>query len=1019
MSQLLIQQYLNQLSTLKKISGTSRESVVREAFKDLLKGWARQHDLVFIPEHEIASPTKERRYVDGALMHTLRVPFGYWEAKDEKDDLDAEIEYKFKRGYPKTNIIFDDSETAVLIQHGQEVMRCSVEDVEKLEQLLKLFFGYERPEIEAFRNAVAQFKTDLPAVLEALREMIEAAHKAEPKFRKAAEAFLKHAQEAINPSLVAADVREMLIQHILTGELFAAVFPGTSYHEDNNVARELHKLEDTFFTGNTKFQTLKGLAPYYTAIRKAASEIADHHEKQTFLKAIYENFYKVYNPKAADRLGVVYTPNEIVRFMIESADWLCETHFKRNLIDKEVEILDPATGTGTFICELLEHFRGQPAKLKHKYLHELHANEVAILPYYVANLNIEATYAAIAGEYEEFPSLCLVDTLDNTHGLRKHAGHIDDIFGSVTDENVGRIRRQNGRRISVVIGNPPYNANQLNENENNKNREYPEIDKRIKDTYIAESTAQKTKLYDMYARFFRWASDRLDANGILAFVTNRSFIDGRTFDGFRKIVEKEFNDIYIVDLGGDVRANPKLSGTKHNVFGIQTGVTISFMVKRSHAGKPVKGCRLKYIRRAELETAEEKLEFLGSAKIFNLPFVDVSPDIGNNWINVIKNDFESFIPVATKEAKASKDGMRAKTIFSLYSLGISTNRDDWLIDFSRAGLEKKLRFFIQHYESCLGRGEVDQVIKWSDTLLRRNRGSVFESFAINQVTDTLYRPYVRFSTYESIVYVDRPGLSRSLFPTGKANRAICFMTGDRQDFSAIATGFAPNLNMFSADAIQYLPLHGFDDSGAVVDNVTDWALDQFKKQYQPGRGKKDRPITKEAIFHYVYAVLHDPVYREKYAINLKREFPRIPFYADFWQWADWGKTLMDLHIGYETVEPWNIAIADVTPSKPVGGALKALLRANKEAGVIAIDEVTQLHNIPPEAWDYKLGNRSALEWILDQYKEKKPKDPTIREQFDTYRFADYKEKVIDLIARVTRVSVETQKIVGAMRQTQR
>ena len=431
-----------------------------------------------------------------------------------------------------------------------------------------------------------QFKIDLPAVLDALRAMIDQAHKAVPQFRKAASQFLKHAQEAINPSLVDADVREMLIQHVLTGEVFMAVFPGATYHEDNSVARELHKLEATFFTGNTKHQTLNGLAPYYNAIRKAATEIATHHEKQTFLKTIYESFYKVYNPKAADRLGVVYTPNEIVRFMINGADWLCERHFGRNLVDKDVDILDPATGTGTFISELIEHFAGQPRKLEQKYRHELHANEVAILPYYVANLNIEATYAAAVGRYEEFPGLCFVDTLDNTLALRKHEGHIDDLFGSVSDDNIKRIRQQNSRRISVIIGNPPYNANQLNENENNKNREYPEIDRRIKETYIAASTAQKTKLYDMYARFFRWAADRLDENGVLALITNRSFIDSRTFDGFRRVAAEEFNEIRLVDLGGDIRANPKLSGTME-LTRFRGQVDVLVLWSSRHAALPI------------------------------------------------------------------------------------------------------------------------------------------------------------------------------------------------------------------------------------------------------------------------------------------------------------------------------------------------------------------------------------------------------------------------------------------------
>ena len=373
--------------------------------------------------------TKDRRYADGALLHTLRVPFGYWEAKDSNDDLDEEIKKKFRAGYPKTNIIFEDSTQAVLFQNADEVMRCSVEDTVALDKLLNLFFGYERPEIEAFRKAVEQFKIDLPYVLGALRSMISNAYETEAEFRTAANEFLDHAREVINPTLAEADVREMLIQHVLTGEVFAAVFPDTTYHEDNNIARELHKLEATFFTGNTKFQVLKGLEPYYGAIRKTASEIATHQEKQTFLKAIYENFYKVYNPKAADRLGVVYTPNEIVRFMVESADWLCEQHFHRNLIDETVDILDPATGTGTFICEIIRHFGGQPKKLTQKYLHGLHANEVAILPYYVANLNIEATYAAQTGQYVEFPGLCFVDTLDNVFALRKYSGHWTNCLG--------------------------------------------------------------------------------------------------------------------------------------------------------------------------------------------------------------------------------------------------------------------------------------------------------------------------------------------------------------------------------------------------------------------------------------------------------------------------------------------------------------------------------------------------------------------------------------------------------------
>ena len=397
MSQILINAYLKQLDLIKKVSGSQRETIVREAFKDLLKAWGRQHDLIFLAEYPLKTATKTNIAVDGALLHELRMPLGYWEAKDANDDLDEELGKKFKKGYPQDNIIFSDDATAVLWQHRAEVLRCDMADTQALSKLLKLFFAFERPEIAGFRAAVEQFKTDLPAVLLALREMIEREHLKNAKFRAAEDKFLLHAQEAINPSLGEADVREMLIQHILTEEIFAKVFDDSDFHRHNNVARELYALEGAFFTGALKKQTLKGLETYYAAIRAAAAQISSHSEKQTFLKIIYENFYKVYNTKAADRFGVVYTPNEIVRFMIDGADWLCEKHFGKNLIDKDVDILDPATGTGTFICELLEHFRGQPKNLEHKYKHELHANEVAILPYYVANLNIESTYAAITG----------------------------------------------------------------------------------------------------------------------------------------------------------------------------------------------------------------------------------------------------------------------------------------------------------------------------------------------------------------------------------------------------------------------------------------------------------------------------------------------------------------------------------------------------------------------------------------------------------------------------------------------
>ena len=1022
MSQLLINDYLKQLDIIRRVSGSQRETIVREAFKDLLKNWGKQHNLIFLAEYPLKTATKTNINVDGALLHELRMPLGYWEAKDAEDDLDAEVSKKFKKGYPQDNIIFSDDAVAVLWQNRSEVLRCDMTDTQALSKLLKLFFGFERAEIAGFRAAVEQFKSDLPAVLLALRKMIDLEHDKNPDFRAAEIRFLAHAQEAINPALGDADVREMLIQHILTEEIFAKVFDDSDFHQHNNVARELYALEGAFFTGALKKQTLKGLETYYAAIRAAAAQISSHSEKQTFLKIIYENFYKVYNTKAADRLGVVYTPNEIVRFMIDGADWLCEKHFRKNLIDQGVDILDPATGTGTFICELLEHFRGQPKKLAHKYKHELHANEVAILPYYVANLNIESTFAAITGAYEEFPSLCFVDTLDNV-GLHTAAkGTTAELFGSVSEENVARIKRQNTRKISVVIGNPPYNANQANENDNNKNREYPQIDARIKQTYIAESTAQKTKLYDMYARFFRWASDRLSENGILAFVTNRSFIESRTFDGFRKTVASEFSEIYVIDLGGDVRANPKLSGTKHNVFGIQTGVAISFMIKRQQATKDKRSARVYYVRRPEMETAVEKLNFLASHPMNRLDFDEVQPDKTHNWVNLTNNDFETLLPLASKETKAAKTAGKERAIFKLFSLGISTNRDDWVTDVAKSALGKKVAYLSERLSTHVQ----DNEIKWSRNLKRRVSQGRTDAFDEARIRPMYRRPFMVEWFYDSDVLVDERGCAPDVFPVGIGIPYLAVhCISSHNELCALAHTEPPDLNLLKRGngGTYFLPFSVGATQSTRIDNITDWAFKQFTAHYadEIGKGKTARKITKEAIFHYSYAVLHNPAYREKYAQNLKREFPRIPFYADFWQWAAWGEALMALHIGFEQIAPFPLTRTDTPDAKVRAAGLqpKALLKADPVAGSIALDTETTLRGIPPEAWAYKLGNRSAIDWVLDQYKEKKPKDPTIREKFDTYRFCDYKEKVVDLLMRVTAVSVETVKLVEAMKVASR
>lgn len=573
MSKLLVNQYHAELDRIVQYGGSKKETSIRNAFEKLLNEYCKPRDFLLIPELEYR--TKQGKIVrpDGTVKDALRLDWGYWESKDQYDSLDEEIDKKLEKGYPNDNILFEDSQTAVLIQAGDEIARISMRDASELDAVLNAFTNYVRPEVKDFREAIRTFKQDLPTMLETLRSMLQVQEQTNEQFRSRRNRFWEVCKESINPEVSLFDVQEMLIQHILTEEIFLNIFNESQFHRENNIARELHEIVQTFFTGATRKNTLSTIERYYAVIRRTAANIYNHHEKQKFLKVIYENFYKAYNPKAADRLGIVYTPNEIVRFMIESVDHLLHQHFGKMLADPGVKILDPCTGTGTYVTELIEYLPSH--QLKHKYQNEIFCNEVGILPYYIANLNIEYTYQQKMGEYEEFQNICLVDTLDHTTFENKQF----DLF-SMSLENTERIKRQNEQDIFVVIGNPPYNAWQENFNQRNSNRIYKEIDQRIKETYIKQGTAQnQIGVYDMYTRFYRWATDRLGQNGIIAFVTNRSFIDSKTFDGFRKHLEQEFDYIYIVDTRSDVRSNPKISGTKHNVFGIQTGVAIVFLVK--------------------------------------------------------------------------------------------------------------------------------------------------------------------------------------------------------------------------------------------------------------------------------------------------------------------------------------------------------------------------------------------------------------------------------------------------------
>ena len=998
MSRLLISQYQTEVEKIVQYGGSRKETSIRVAFQNLLNDYCKARDFLLIPELDYRTKSGKVVYPDGTVKDALRLDWGYWESKDQYDNLDEEIEKKLAKGYPNDNILFEDSQTAVLIQGGEERLRVSMRDDEALDGIINAFINYVRPEVEDFREAIDSFKEDLPTILEALRGLIALQSETNRNFVTARDKFLEICRKSINPEISLEDVREMIIQHILTEDIFINIFNESQFHRENNIARELQGVIETFFTGNTKRNTLGTIERYYAVIRRTAANIYNHHEKQKFLKAIYENFYKAYNPKAADRLGIVYTPNEIVRFMIESVDYLVHKHFGKLLADPGVEILDPATGTGTFVTELIEYLPKD--KLRYKYKHEMHCNEVAILPYYIANLNIEFTYKQKMGEYEEFEHICFVDTLDHASSNIKQM----DLF-AMSAENTQRIHNQNDRNISVIIGNPPYNARQENFNQDNANRSYEAIDKCIKYSYVKEGKAQnQIVVYDMYTRFIRWASDRLNKNGIIAFVSNSSFIDALAYDGFRKVVADEFNEIWIVDAKGNARnSGERRRREGGNVFSdkIKVGIAVYFLVRNQES----EGFKIFYNAIQDYAKAEEKQEYFRENTLDKLSFQHIIPDKKHNWLNQSDNDFDQLLPLVDKEVKSGKS---EKAVFKLFSSGIKTQRDEWVYDFSRDTLEAKMRFFVDVYqrtfkdENYQGRNQ----IKWDGDLTQYLSRKIFKKFDNESILISIYRPYIKQWLYLDKHFNGRTYQWFNIF-NNEFNNIIIGLNVGSDKFVSLVSNHIIDLAclLVSGGSTQCLPLYYYDKEGNRIDNITDWGLQQFQKHYN------DKTITKLDIFHYTYAVLHYPEYRSKYELNLKREFPRLPFYDNFSQWVEWGSKLMELHINYETVAPYPLTRIDTNNNlKP-----KTKLKADREKNSINLDDVTFLQDIPKIAWEYKLGNRSALEWILDQYKEKKPKDQTIAERFNNYRFADYKETVIDLLQRVCTVSVETMKIIEAMR----
>jgi predicted helicase len=849
------------------------EAQVSDAFAKLLANCGRKLHLTFVPQFPIER-AKSRVVVDGALLDTYHLAHGYWEAKDEKDDLDKEVKSKLDRGYPRDNIIFQAPERAILYQAGARIADEDISKPDYLAQIVNQFFTYRAPHIEEWEEAVAEFSDRIPELATAVFKIIEDERRRNPAFVKSFEDFYALCRQAINPNLSPEAVERMLVQHLLTERIFRTIFHNPDFARRNVVAVEIEKVIAALTSRSfNRDEFLSKLDRFYKAIELSAENTTGFSEKQAFLNKVYERFFQGYSPKEADTHGIVYTPQPIVNFMVRSVEEILQKEFGRSLSDKNVHILEPFVGTGNFIVRIMQEIK--TTALSYKYEHELHCNEVMLLPYYIASMNIEHAYFDRTSEYKPFPGICLVDTFELAEPEQSS-------LGFMTEENAQRVKRQKEAPIFVIIGNPPYNVGQVNENDNNKNRKYPAMDHRVSESYSRASKATSlSKLNDVYVKAFRWAEDRLGDTGVISFVTNNSFLEKFAFDGVRLHLAKDFSGIYILDLGGDVRKNPTLSGTTHNVFGIQVGVSINILVKTKERGTQT----IHYARVGENWRKEEKYKYLEQNDTRSkVQWQQLHPDAKHNWLTAeLSKDFEQLISIGAKDT----DG-----IFASYGLGVSTNRDAWAYNFQKEELAKNVLHSVDFYNGEVRRWLAsdrrtpidefvrydDSAISWSRDLkadLKRGRTT---DFGNNKLRWSLYRPFTESHLFLDRVFNEEVYSFPKYFPDTNSefeNVVICSPSaGARAAYWCLITRLIPNLALTSIDAAQCFPFYTYDEDGTHRrENITDWALEQFRSHYH------DPSITKWDIFHYVYAVLHHPEYRQRYAANLRRELPRIPFIA--------------------------------------------------------------------------------------------------------------------------------------------
>lgn len=839
--------------------------------------------------------------------------------------------------------------------------------------------------------------------------------------------FLKGIRESLNSSISSDDAIEMLAQHLITKPIFNALFADYGFTENNPVSKSMDKIVSIL---DGHIETDSRLDRFYESVQKRVSGIDNNASRQKLVTELYERFFKIAFPRMTEKLGIVYTPIEVVDFMIHSVEAILRTEFKSSLSAKGVSVLDPFTGTGTFITRLLQSGLISRENLKHKFQKEIHANEIVLLAYYIAAINIESTYVSLmTGGYINFDGIVLADTFQMFE-----SNDILDV--EVFSSNNERAENQKKQDIQVIVGNPPYSVGQKDANDNNQNVPYPDLDESIKNTYVADSSATSLmSMYDAYIRSFRWASNRIGDQGIVCFVTNAGFIDSRAADGFRKSLQKEFSSIHVLNTRGDARTKGEFRKKEGgNLFGggSRTPIAITLLVKNPNSKN--KG-QVFYHDIGDYLTREKKLQKLsGYGDVSSIQWEKVEANLEGDWINQRSEVYGHFLPMIDK----SKKGQQSSALFIDSTQGIETSKDSWCYNFSEKKLQSNVARLISNFSSALetfrgGKLSLDQIkqmpkseISWSRGMIQRlEKGKSIELKPADFQLMS-YRPFVKKFGYRNDQVINMQFKTRRIFPNDKQNVALATISLSGSTFSIFAVSTLFDRHFLTEEAF---PLYTFQEvtekagdtldfggelPGEVESGISDWALVHFREKYI------DNEIQKVDIFNYIYAVLISPEFIKLFGGDAKKMGPRVPLVRDFWMYSRTGEALIKLHCAYEDADPVSTAEVVLKNQELSSGDFfkvkKMVFGKNpdksKDLSTLYFNENIVFTEIPLDSHKFKVNGRSLLEWVVNDYRHVLDKETLL--ESDPNDYADSPKYIFELAHKAINVGLKTYDILKGL-----